>query len=55
MVILIGIRDACLSRLPLRKASILILLMATLGASSFSVVDGSVFGTLPKALPPFLQ
>ncbi len=39
---------------PLRKASALILLMATLGASIFlSSTSGLVFGTLPKALPPF--
>ena len=39
---------------PLRKASILILLMATLGASIFlSNTSGLLFGTLPKTLPPF--
>ncbi len=39
---------------PLRKASVLILLMATLGASIFlSSTSSLVFGTLPKALPPF--
>ena len=39
---------------PLRKASILILIMATLGISIFlSSTSGLVFGTLPKALPPF--
>jgi len=39
---------------PLRKASILILLIATLGASIFlSNTSGLLFGTLPKALPPF--
>jgi branched-chain amino acid transport system permease protein len=39
---------------PLRKGSILILIMATLGVSIFlSSTSGLVFGTLPKALPPF--
>jgi branched-chain amino acid transport system permease protein len=39
---------------PLRKASILILLMATLGTSIFlSSTSGLIFGTLPKTLPPF--
>ena len=39
---------------PLRKASILILIMATLGSSIFlSSASGLIFGTLPKALPPF--
>ena len=39
---------------PLRKASALILIMATLGASIFlSNTSGLIFGTLPKALPPF--
>jgi branched-chain amino acid transport system permease protein len=39
---------------PLRKASILIPLIATLGASIFlSNTSGLLFGTLPKALPPF--
>jgi branched-chain amino acid transport system permease protein len=39
---------------PLRKASILILIMATLGASIFlSNTSSLLFGTLPKALPPF--
>lgn len=39
---------------PLRKASVLILIMATLGASIFlSSTSGLFFGTLPKALPPF--
>jgi branched-chain amino acid transport system permease protein len=40
---------------PLRKASVPILLMATLGASVFiSNTSALVFGTLPKALPAFL-
>lgn len=39
---------------PLRNASILILIMATLGSSIFlSNTSGLIFGTLPKALPPF--
>jgi branched-chain amino acid transport system permease protein len=39
---------------PLRKASILILMMATLGASIFlGNTSGLIFGTLPKTLPPF--
>jgi branched-chain amino acid transport system permease protein len=39
---------------PLRKASVLILIIATLGASIFlSSTSALVFGTLPKALPPF--
>ncbi len=39
---------------PLRKTSIVILLMATLGASIFlSSASGLIFGTLPKTLPPF--
>jgi branched-chain amino acid transport system permease protein len=39
---------------PLRKASALILIMATLGASIFlSNTSALLFGTLPKALPPF--
>jgi branched-chain amino acid transport system permease protein len=39
---------------PLRKASLLILIMATLGVSIFlSSTSGLIFGTLPKALPSF--
>jgi len=39
---------------PLRKAPMLIPLIATLGASIFlSNSSGFLFGTLPKALPPF--
>jgi branched-chain amino acid transport system permease protein len=39
---------------PLRKASTLILMMATLGASIFlGNTSGVVFGTLPKTLPSF--
>ena len=54
MVILIGFVMHVSVVYPLRKASILILLMATLGASIFlSSTSGLVFGTLPKTLPPF--
>ncbi len=39
---------------PLRKASTLIVLISTLGASIFlSNTSSLLFGTLPKALPPF--
>ena len=39
---------------PLRRASVLILIMATLGASFFlSSASGLTFGSLPKSLPPF--
>ena len=39
---------------PLRKTSVLILIIATLGASIFlSSTSALVFGTLPKTLPPF--
>jgi branched-chain amino acid transport system permease protein len=39
---------------PLRKASTLIVLISTLGASIFlSNTSALLFGTLPKALPPF--
>jgi len=54
VVVLIGFLLHRLVIYPLRKASILILMMATLGASFFlSSTSGLVFGTLPKALPPF--
>ncbi len=54
MVILIGFLMHASVVYPLRKASILILLMATLGSSIFlSSTSGLIFGTLPKALPPF--
>lgn len=53
MVILIGLLLHLLVIYPLRKASLPILLMATLGASLFlSSTSALVFGTLPKALPP---
>ncbi len=39
---------------PLRKASVLILIMSTLGASFFlSSTSELTFGSLPKSLPPF--
>jgi branched-chain amino acid transport system permease protein len=54
MVVLIGFAMHLSILYPLRKASILILIMATLGASIFlSSTSGLVFGTLPKTLPPF--
>ena len=54
MVVLIGFAMHLSILYPLRKASILILLMATLGASIFlSSTSGLLFGTLPKTLPPF--
>lgn len=54
LVILIGFGTHLSVIYPLRKASVPILLMATLGISIFlSSSSGLVFGTLPKALPPF--
>lgn len=54
MVVVIGFAMHLSILYPLRKASILILLMATLGASIFlSSTSGLLFGTLPKTLPPF--
>jgi branched-chain amino acid transport system permease protein len=54
MVVLIGFAMHLSILYPLRKASTLILLMATLGASIFlSSTSGLLFGTLPKTLPPF--
>ena len=53
-VVIIGFLLHILVVYPLRKASIPILLMATLGASIFlSSTSGLTFGTLPKSLPPF--
>ena len=53
-VIIIGLLLQVLVIHPLRKTSVLVLIMATLGASLFlSSTSGLVFGTLPKALPPF--
>lgn len=54
IVVLIGFLMHLAVVYPLRKASIVILLMATLGTSIFlSSTSGLIFGTLPKALPPF--
>jgi branched-chain amino acid transport system permease protein len=54
IVVLIGFLLHLLVIYPLRKASLPILLMATLGAALFlSSSSALVFGTLPKALPPF--
>jgi branched-chain amino acid transport system permease protein len=54
IVVLIGFAMYLSVLHPLRKASILILIMATLGISIFlSSTSGLIFGTLPKALPPF--
>jgi branched-chain amino acid transport system permease protein len=54
IVIIIGFLLHVTVIYPLRKASVLILIMATLGVSIFlSSTSGLIFGTLPKALPPF--
>jgi branched-chain amino acid transport system permease protein len=54
LVVIIGFLLHILVVYPLRKTSIPILLMATLGASIFiSNTAALVFGTLPKALPSF--
>lgn len=54
IVVLIGFAMYLSVLYPLRKASILILIMATLGVSIFlSSTSGLIFGTLPKTLPPF--
>jgi branched-chain amino acid transport system permease protein len=54
LVAIIGFLLHILVVYPLRKTSIPILLMATLGASIFiSNTTALVFGTLPKALPSF--
>lgn len=54
IVVAIGFLFHLLVIYPLRKTSILILIMATLGASTFlSNTSGLLFGTLPKTLPPF--
>jgi branched-chain amino acid transport system permease protein len=53
-VTIIGLLLHLLVIYPLRKASALILIMATLGASIvLSNTSALLFGTLPKALPPF--
>jgi len=55
VVVLIGFLLHLLVIYPLRKASLPILLIATLGASLFlSSSSALLFGTLPKALPPFM-
>ncbi len=54
IVILIGFAMYLSVLYPLRKASVLILIMGTLGISIFlSSTSGLIFGTLPKTLPPF--
>lgn len=54
IVILIGFSLHRLVIRPLRKASLLIILMATLGASFFmSSTSSLLFGSLPKSLPSF--
>jgi branched-chain amino acid transport system permease protein len=54
LVTIIGLLLHLLVIYPLRKASVLILIMATLGASIvLSNTSALLFGTLPKALPPF--
>jgi len=53
-VVIIGFLIQLLVIYPLRKASLPILLIATLGASIFlSNTSALFFGTLPKSLPPF--
>jgi branched-chain amino acid transport system permease protein len=53
-VVIIGFLLHLLVIYPLRKASVLILIMATVGASMvLSNTSALLFGTLPKALPPF--
>ncbi len=54
IVMTIGFLLQVLVIYPLKKASVLILILATMGASIFlSSTSALVFGTLPKALPPF--
>jgi branched-chain amino acid transport system permease protein len=54
IVVIIGFLLHLLVIYPLRKASVLILIMATVGASIvISNTSALLFGTLPKALPPF--
>ena len=54
VVVIIGFLLHLLVIYPLRKASVLILIMATLGASIvLSNTSALLFGTLPKALPSF--
>ena len=55
-VVLIGFLLYRLVIHPLRKASVLILMMATLGASFFlSSASGLTFGSLPKIITSFLK
>jgi branched-chain amino acid transport system permease protein len=55
LVVIIGFLLHIMVVYPLRKASVPILLIATLGASIFiSNTTALVFGTLPKTLPAFL-
>ena len=54
VVVIIGFLLHLLVIYPLRKASVLILIMATVGASIvLSNTSALLFGTLPKALPSF--
>jgi len=54
IVVLIGFAMYLSVLYPLRKAPVLILVMATFGISIFlSSTSALVFGTLPKSLPPF--
>jgi branched-chain amino acid transport system permease protein len=54
VVVIIGFLLHLLVIYPLRKASVLILIMATVGASMvLSNTSALLFGTLPKALPSF--
>ena len=54
LTIIIGLLMQVLVIYPMRNASVLILIIATLGASIFiSNTSALVFGTLPKALPAF--
>jgi len=54
LVTIVGLLLHLLVIYPLRKASVLILIMATLGASiCISNTSALLFGTLPKTLPPF--
>lgn len=56
LVTVIGLLLHLLVIYPLRKASVLTLIVATLGASSFLAnTSALLFGTLPKALPPFTR
>jgi branched-chain amino acid transport system permease protein len=53
LVVLLGFLFYLFVMYPLRKTSVLILLMGTLGASLFmSNTSALIFGTLPKTIPP---